>query len=420
MTTDITDKEHISISSADNVVSSCIASTTTSSISDDKPTDHMFLDVAEYSKRRTSLTDTDRLSVLNRQFLTLGDDSLFPRKDGRQYHRKWESTYPWLCYSISEDGAYCSYCICFDKAASRDEFVSLPFTDWKNACGQKRGALDNHCKNSERHKASAERAEEFLSVTFKEKRSINECLSKAYEETVQRNTRALLSILDVILALGKRGIALRGSWDEKQKKEDGNFHFFIDWRSKVDDDLKSHLETAKRNARYLSPQIQNEMISAIEDVVRSNIVSKVNKSKFFSVMADETTDAATKEQVAICLRYLEQTDNRLVLVNEDFVGFVEVDVANAEKIASVLVKSMTKWGLDCTKLRGQGYDGASVMMGQISGVQARVKETFPKAKYLTHCTNHRLNLVIIASCTSVADICNFMNILQKLCFFLRW
>lgn len=159
------------------------------------------------------------------------------------------------------------------------------------------------------------------------------------------------------------------------------------------------------------------MISSIEHVVRSTIVAKVNKSKFFSVMADETTDAATKEQVAICLRYLEQTDNGTMSVNEDFVGFVEVDVANAENIARVLLKSMKEWGLDCTKLRGQGYDGASVMMGQISGVQARVKEVFPKAKYLTHCANHKLNLVIIASCTSVADIRNFMNSLQKLSFF---
>ena len=74
-----------------------------------------------------------------------------------------------------------------------------------------------------------------------------------------------------MLALGKRGLALRGTWDKDTRVEDGNFNFFIKWKSKFDAVLKPHLDTASRNATYLSPQIQNELIASIEEEIRKAI-----------------------------------------------------------------------------------------------------------------------------------------------------
>lgn len=59
------------------------------------------------------------------------------------------------------------------------------------------------------------------------------------------------SVLDIILNLGKRNVALRGNWDEEAHEEDGNFQHFVKWKSKFDDTLKLHLETAARNATYM-------------------------------------------------------------------------------------------------------------------------------------------------------------------------
>ena len=42
------------------------------------------------------------------------------------------------------------------------------------------------------------------------------------------------------------------------------------------------------------------------------------------------------------------------------------------------------------------FDGAANMSGRISGVAARLEQLYPNAKYLTHCRNHALNLVIVA------------------------
>ena len=55
-------------------------------------------------------------------------------------------------------------------------------------------------------------------------------------------------------------------------------------------------------------------------------------------------------------------------------------------------------GLPLDNLRGQGYDGASTMSGETSGVQTRIREKQPKAIF-THCAGHSLNLVIQSSCS---------------------
>ena len=55
--------------------------------------------------------------------------------------------------------------------------------------------------------------------------------------------------------------------------------------------LQSHLEHPRlRNATYLSPQIQNEVIDVLgRKIIQQGLVDNVKKAKFFSIMADEIT-----------------------------------------------------------------------------------------------------------------------------------
>ena len=55
-------------------------------------------------------------------------------------------------------------------------------------------------------------------------------------------------------------------------------------------------------------------------------------------------------------------------------------------------------GLSLNELRGQGYDGASTISGEKSGVQKLIRDIQPKALY-THCAGHSLNLAIVSACT---------------------
>ena len=71
------------------------------------------------------------------------------------------------------------------------------------------------------------------------------------------------------------------------------------------------------------------------------------------------------------------------------------------------------------RLVGKGVDAASNMSGHVSGVSAWLKVLHPNARYLIHCHNHPLNLVIVASCNSVPDVQNFIDTLKELTLFFK-
>ena len=66
--------------------------------------------------------------------------------------------------------------------------------------------------------------------------------------------------------------------------------------------------------------------------------------------------------------------------------------SNAKHISDAMLKFLADCDLELDNLRGQGYDGASVMAGHVSGVSSRILERQPRAEY-HHCRGHNLNLI---------------------------
>ena len=230
---------------------------------------------------------------------------------------------------------------------------------------------------------------------------------QASEQQV-RTHKGNLSLIDIILALGQRGIPFRGSWDKVEKSEDGNFIFFVNWKSKFHEDLKEHLVHATDNAKYTSPMIQNEIIHLCEGYIREKIVSRI--SKYWSLMADETQDCSTAEQLSICIRYVSDVGE----VCEDFIGFVKLVKMDAQSIADILLSTLEG---DKSSMIAQGYDGASVMSSDKNGVQAKIQQKYPNATYV-HCRSHVLNLSISSGCKNVPSIRNLFDSVEKVTWFL--
>lgn len=77
---------------------------------------------------------------------------------------------------------------------------------------------------------------------------------------------------------------------------------------------------------------------------------------------------------------------------------------------------MNSCGLDCSKLYGQGYDGAANMSGKHKGVQTIIRNIYPKAIYV-HCAAHSLNLAVSSSC-DIQSVRNCLGLVEKMhCFF---
>ena len=81
--------------------------------------------------------------------------------------------------------------------------------------------------------------------------------------------------------------------------------------------MEEHLKSAGKNATYISKDTQNELISICGEIVSELIVNDVKDAKFFSVLADETTDSSHQEQLCLCLRYVKN-ENGTHLLREDF------------------------------------------------------------------------------------------------------
>ena len=72
--------------------------------------------------------------------------------------------------------------------------------------------------------------------------------------------------------------------------------------------------------------------------------------------------------------------------------------------------------LDPKFIVSQGYDGASVMSSNCSGVQTRIREVTPQAIYV-HCNAHCLNLCLVDSTKAICEASEFFAFLETLYVF---
>jgi len=63
--------------------------------------------------------------------------------------------------------------------------------------------------------------------------------------------------------------------------------------------LAQHLAKSPRNACYTSKAIQNELVEVIGECICNDIIAKVKRAKLYSVIADEVTDTANKEELSL-------------------------------------------------------------------------------------------------------------------------
>ena len=106
----------------------------------------------------------------------------------------------------------------------------------------------------------------------------------------------------------------------------------------------------------------------------NDIIDEVKRARLFSVIADEVTDVANREELSIVLQYVLGSE-----IKEVFVDFVEV----ARITGEVLAQSIRQWlrvhGLSLTGMRGQCNNGASNMSGARCGCISIVQQEAPLA-----------------------------------------
>jgi len=208
-------------------------------------------------------------------------------------------------------------------------------------------------------------------------------LDEALEEDFKKNhnfwRKVLERFLDVTLMLATCNLAFRGRSDKLVDSNKGNFLSVIELLAKYDPVLKNLLEMPDRSVTYLSPCIQNELISLLANQVHDSIVSDLQKALFFSVIMDTTQDSSKIDQLSEVFRYVKIVSNErgkpiMLEICETFTSFTEVRSQSADGLSNLIISSIGQKGLNLQKLLGQGYDGAAVMSGHLGGVQKKLKK----------------------------------------------
>ncbi len=333
----------------------------------------------------------------------------------RKFQIKWLDEYNGLVYSITDDGGYCKFCVLFgncDPSQELSVLVKRPLDNLKKA----KQKLNDHFSTREpkNHQAAVEKAMTFCSVQEKKIVPIDQQISSRRAKLIRENRLKLQSITATVIFCGRQGLAFRGHAEDgpfdvtDNSINRGNFQSLLRFRVDAGDVvLKKHLETADRNAIYISKEIQNQMIVICGDVIRNKILQKIREAKFFSIIADEATDSANDEQLSISIRFLDNN-----VPQEKFLGFHEcLSGVSGEAIANNIITQLANWQLDPHMLRGQAFDGAGAMAGRSRGASSRILSIYPKALY-THCAAHRLNLCVV-KCCSLREVNNMMEIADK-------
>ena len=106
-------------------------------------------------------------------------------------------------------------------------------------------------------------------------------------------------------------------------------------------------------------------------------------NRFFSILVDESHDILVKEQMSLVLHYV----NKKEIIIERFLGIVHVVSTTASSLKYAIKCLLCEHNLSLSKLRGQDYNGASNMQGDINGLKTLIlKEN--KLAFYVHCFAH--------------------------------
>ena len=302
--------------------------------------------------------------------------------------------------------------------SSLNTLVKKPLQCYSSLTG-KSGCLTNHL-NCQYHQTSEARAQQCRSQHARGT-SVAGIQDRALSAERAANRAALQRVLRCVEHLGRLGQPLRGhrdsgtlQTDEQVTYNEGVFRATLQLMVESGDAvLKRHLDTTGKRATYISPASQNQLVQAIDTVLRRDIVAEAASAEFFSLLADETTDISGKEQLSVCLRYVLPDS----ILRERLLTFEQAPDLTGAGLAAQLLRILRDNEIDISRMVGQGYDGAAAMSGCDNGVQKHISGECPAASY-GHCASHALNLCLVkagtvreiqAAVTTMADITTFFS-----------
>jgi len=295
----------------------------------------MSTDIGVYLLPSTTVSDNIRYCLLTNPW-TPQDDYIFPAVvesgKNRKFQASWLKRFPWLVYSPSKAGGFCKFCAVFAPDSVQNQklgrLVCVPLNHYKDAL-----EICTVHEQADYHKASMMTGDEFLARLTEPSIDILHRVDSSRKKQIEENRRRIMPVIKTVIFCEHQELPLHRHRDAGQLLPDSPDHndrvFRAALRFRLDAgeaDLAAHLASAPANVTYLSWETQNEIIDICGDMLARQVADKVRSARFFSILVDETTDTATKEQCSLSIRYVK--DNA---VQEPFLAFCDLQAPISTK-----------------------------------------------------------------------------------------
>ncbi|KAI5340365.1 hypothetical protein L3X38_019639 [Prunus dulcis] len=282
----------------------------------------------------------------------------------RRFIPQWFDEFDWLEYSVSKDAAFCLYCYLFKsnfEQVGSEAFTGAGFKNWKK--GRERMKVHVGPVGSVHNKAR-----EAATNLMNQNTHIETAVSKHSKQARMAYRRCLIASIKCTKFLLRQGLSFRGNDESATSSNRENYLELLQFLADNDEKVKEVvLENAPGNLKLVAPKIQKDIVNACARETLDVIMSGL-KDRFFSILVDEARDISVKEQMAMVLRYVD--DKRHVI--ERFVGVQHVTDTTSSTLKDAIDIFISSNGLSFSKLRGQGYDGASNMRALVAAAKKNI------------------------------------------------
>ncbi|XP_062085563.1 uncharacterized protein LOC133791659 [Humulus lupulus] len=198
-------------------------------------------------------------------------------------------------------------------------------------------------------------------------------LKKNIKDRISFRVR-LIASFDCIRFLGRQGLAFRGHDESQESNNQGNFLELLTFLANHNEEVRAvALKNAPENLKLTSPKIQKDI-----------------------------------EQMVVMFRYVDKRG----CVIERFIGIEHVPNTTAISLKIAIDKLFSKHGLSISKLRGQGYDGASNMSGEFNGFKNIImKEN--ECAFFVHFFAQQLQLALLGEAKKHDLIGTFLTVVSN-------
>ena len=253
------------------------------------------------------------------------------------------------------------------------------------------------------HAKSVSHREAMMKISLMNSPTIDAQLSCQVKQTQNLHFKLFLIVLSSLKFLL---IAVRGH-DEIE----GNLMQLLLLRCEDNSKLKVWIKERK----YLSSDIINEIMQIMSNYILRQLLVSIREASMYSLIVDEATDISKKEQLCMCIRWVDKDFE----IHEDPVELTNVPKTDAKTLSAVIKDSLIRFALPISQCRGQAYDGASNMSGHINGVAAKIQEAEPTALYV-HCLAHCTNLCLQSIGKKIPVIWEALNLTMELSDFIKY